>query len=356
MKKQTTQLRVEKLMEGLKDGEFFLVTDLRNVRYLSGYTGTSGYVLCSKSKAYFLTDFRYVEQAKKQCPHLELVVHKPIVWDSVAEIVEPAETLFVEEANLTLANYNTLKSKIKAEIKEGKGKVEKLRLIKSPEEIELISEAARITDEAFMEICGMIKPGVTEEEISRELEFSMKKKGASHASFDFIVASGVRGALPHGVATDKVIEEGEFVTLDIGAVYKGYHSDMTRTVAVGNISDELKNIYDIVSKAQMAALEAVAIGKTGAEIDQVARKNIADNGYGDYFGHGLGHGVGLDIHEGPRVSSASDTILEENMIITIEPGIYLPDVGGVRIEDLVVVEKTGARRLSLSTKDLIVLN
>lgn len=144
--------------------------------------------------------------------------------------------------------------------------------------------------------------------------------------------------------------------MDIGAVYQGYHSDMTRTVAVGEVSAELKKIYDIVYKAQMASLEAVAVGKTGAEIDKVARDIIQEHGYGDYFGHSLGHGVGLDIHEGPRVSAASDTVLEENMIITIEPGIYLPDVGGVRIEDLVVVEKTGARRLSLSSKDLIVLS
>lgn len=193
-------------------------------------------------------------------------------------------------------------------------------------------------------------------EIARELEFSMKRKGASHTSFDFIVASGPRGALPHGVASDRVIQEGEFVTMDIGAVYQGYHSDMTRTVAVGEVSAELKKIYDIVYKAQMASLEAVAVGKTGAEIDKVARDIIQEHGYGDYFGHSLGHGVGLDIHEGPRVSAASDTVLEENMIITIEPGIYLPDVGGVRIEDLVVVEKTGARRLSLSSKDLIVLS
>ena len=145
--------------------------------------------------------------------------------------------------------------------------------------------------------------------------------------------------MPHGVASDRVIQEGEFVTMDIGAVYQGYHSDMTRTVAVGEVSAELKKIYDIVYKAQMASLEAVAVGKTGAEIDKVARDIIQEHGYGDYFGHSLGHGVGLDIHEGPRVSAASDTVLEENMIITIEPGIYLPDVGGVRIEDLVVVEK-----------------
>lgn len=356
MEKTITELRVERLASGLKDGEFLLVTDLKNVRYLSGYTGTSGIVLLSSAKAYFLTDFRYVEQAKIQCPHLELVVHKPIVWDSVADLLGEAEVLYVEESNLTLASYNQLKSRIKAEIKEAKGPVEKLRMVKSPEEIELISIAARITDEAFMEICGMIKPGVTEMEIARELEFSMKRKGASHISFDFIVASGPRGALPHGVASDRVIQEGEFVTMDIGAVYQGYHSDMTRTVAVGEVSAELKKIYDIVYKAQMASLEAVAVGKTGAEIDKVARDIIQEHGYGDYFGHSLGHGVGLDIHEGPRVSAASDTVLEENMIITIEPGIYLPDVGGVRIEDLVVVEKTGARRLSLSSKDLIVLS
>lgn len=356
MEKQTTQLRVNKLMNELQDGEYLLVTDLKNVRYLSGYTGTSGYVLLSNTDAYFLTDFRYVEQAKAQAPHLKLVVHKPVVWDTIGELVTSAKNLLVEETNLTLESYNLLKARVKGEVQGVKGRVEKLRLIKDAEEINLIAEAARITDEAFMEICGMIKPGVTELEISREIEFSMKRRGASHVSFDFIVASGVRGAMPHGVASDKVITDGEFVTMDIGAVYKGYHSDMTRTVAVGNVSEELRKIYDIVYQAQIASLESVAIGKTGAEIDKIARDIISRHGYAENFGHGLGHGVGLDIHEAPRVSPNSEVVLEENMIITIEPGIYLPDVGGVRIEDLVVVEKTGPRRLSQSSKELIVLS
>lgn len=347
--------RIQKLMNELIDGQWFLVTDQINVRYLSGFTGTSGYVLVNNEKALFLTDFRYEQQAKTQSPHMDVVIHKPVVWDSIAELTTTGDTLLVEEENLTLGSFNQLKEKVKPSVKGTKGLVEKLRVIKDDNEIRLISEAARITDEAFMEICGMIKPGVSEKEIAQELEFSMRRKGASHVSFDFIVASGERGALPHGVATDKIIEKGEFVTLDIGAVFEGYHSDMTRTVAVGEVDSKLKEIYDIVLQAQIKSLESVRAGKTGLEVDKVARDIISENGYGDYFGHGLGHGVGLEIHEAPRVSPASEQILESNMIITIEPGIYLPSIGGVRIEDLVVVLEQGARVLSHSSKELIVL-
>ena len=347
--------RVQKLQDQLLAKQWFLVNDRKNVSYLSGFTGTSGYVLVSKNKGYFLTDFRYTEQAKLQCPHLEVVTHEQIVWDTIASLTQGAEVLFVEESHMTLEHYNQLSEKVKAEVKGSKNLVEDLRIVKDGDEIALIKEAARITDEAFEEICAIIKPGVTELELARELEFRMKKKGASHVAFDFIVASGKRGALPHGVATDKVIEAGELVTFDIGAVYKGYHSDMTRTVAVGTISSQLQEIYEIVLTAQKEALNAVEAGKTGYEIDKVARDIISEAGYGEYFGHGLGHGVGLDIHEEPRVSPNGKTVLKQNMGITIEAGIYLPGVGGVRIEDLVVVETTGATRLSLSSKELIVL-
>lgn len=347
--------RVEKVQAELTPLQWFFVTDPKNVRYLSGFTGTSGYVLLNKSKAYFLTDFRYTEQAKKQCSHLETVIHKPLVFDSVAELTKGAESLLVEAGNLTWENYQKLQERLESTVKGTKDLVEKLRIVKDKTEIALIEEAARITDEAFLEVCDFIKPGVREKDIARELEFAMKRKGASQVAFDFIVASGERGALPHGVASDKTVKAGEFVTLDIGAVYEGYHSDMTRTVAVGQGDGFLKEIYEIVLKAQEEALKAVKAGKSSFEIDKIARDIITDLGYGEDFGHGLGHGVGLDIHEQPRISPQADTILEENMIITIEPGIYLPQKGGVRIEDLVVVEAEGARRLSLSSKELIVL-
>ncbi len=347
--------RVEKVQAELAPEQWFLVTDHKNVRYLSGFTGTSGYVLLNQREAYFLTDFRYAEQAKRQCPHLEIVIYKPHVFDSVVELTKGAKTLLVEAGNITLENYQKLQEKLKTAVIGTKDLVEKLRMVKDQKEIALIEEAARITDEAFLEVCDFIKPGVREKDIARELEFAMKRKGASQVAFDFIVASGERGALPHGVASDKIIKAGEFVTLDIGAVYEGYHSDMTRTVAVEQADDFLKEIYEIVLNSQEQALKAVKAGKSGFEIDKIARDIITDSGYGENFGHGLGHGVGLDIHEQPRVSPQADTILEENMIITIEPGIYLPQKGGVRIEDLVVVEAEGARRLSLSLKELIVL-
>ena len=347
--------RIKKVMTELESGVWFLVTDRRNVRYLSGFTGTSGYVLLGDGKAYFITDFRYTEQAKSQCPHLEVVTHGQNVWDLVSSLTAKAKELLVEENQITLSMYKELQEKVKAEVKGTKGRVEKLRIVKDATEIALIKKAAQITDEAFEEICGMIKPGVTEKQISQELEFAMMRKGASHVAFDFIVASGVRGALPHGVASDKVIQSGEFVTMDIGAVYEGYYSDMTRTVAVGPLDERLQEIYNIVLHAQEESLKAVEAGKSCREIDKIARDIISAAGYGDYFGHGLGHGVGLDIHEEPRVSPFGEEILKENMIITIEPGIYLPRIGGVRIEDLVLVETAGASRLSLSSKELIVL-
>ena len=233
--------------------------------------------------------------------------------------------------------------------------IEKLRMIKTDDEIRTIRRAAEIADEAFSHILTFIKPGVTELEVSNELEFFMRRLGASESSFDTIVASGKRSALPHGVATGKTIENGDMVTLDFGALYDGYVSDITRTVAVGEPTEELKKIYHIVLEAQMRACSALKPGMTGKEADAVARDYIKDHGYGEAFGHSTGHGIGLEVHEGPGLSFRSDTVLKPGMVVTVEPGIYVPGLGGVRIEDDVLITEDGCELLTSSPKELIIL-
>jgi Xaa-Pro aminopeptidase len=233
--------------------------------------------------------------------------------------------------------------------------VEKLRLLKSVEEIEKIRRAAEISDAAFDFIQQVIRPGVTELEISNELEHFMKRKGASRGAFSFIVASGHRGALPHGVASEKIIEKGDMVTLDFGAVYEGYCSDITRTLAVGEVNPKLIEIYNIVRNALQLTLKHLKVGMTGKEVDAIARDYIAEKGYGDYFGHGLGHGIGLNIHEDPFFSKNSEELLQTGMVVTIEPGIYIPELGGIRIEDDVLMKEDGIEILTHSPKELIIL-
>lgn len=235
------------------------------------------------------------------------------------------------------------------------GVVEKLRLIKTESEIKILKEAADIADAAFKHILEFIRPGVTELEVSNELEFFMRKAGAISSSFDIIVASGYRSALPHGVASDKIIETGDFVTLDFGAYYKGYVSDITRTVAVGKPDDKLKEIYGIVLEAQLRGLAGIKPGMTGKEADALTRNFIAQKGYGENFGHSTGHGIGLEVHEGPALSIKSDTVLEPGMVVTVEPGIYIPGLGGVRIEDDTLITKDHNETLNHSTKELIIL-
>ncbi|HWQ62334.1 MAG TPA: aminopeptidase P family protein, partial [Negativicutes bacterium] len=234
--------------------------------------------------------------------------------------------------------------------------LDKLRMVKDEAELAALRVAVRLADAAFDHILAYIRPGVSEREIALELEFFMRKKGAEKAAFDIIVASGQRSALPHGLAGDKRIAAGEFVTMDFGAVYEGYHSDITRTVVVGKASSRQREIYDLVRAAQQAGLDAITAGRPGCEVDGAARRVIGDAGYGEYFGHGLGHGVGLAIHEEPRLSPVGDVVLAPNMTVTVEPGVYLPDWGGVRIEDTVVVTANGVQILTASSKELIQLD
>lgn len=327
-----------------------------NRRYLSGFTGSAGYVVITEKKNLFITDFRYVQQSNKQCKGFEIIEHTNDrkIYDILNEL--GLKKLGFEDGFMTVSQYKDFEEKLNdVELIPLKDTLPKIRAIKDEDEINEIRKAAEIADKTFEYICGILKPGITEWEVSLEIEAFMKKNGASGTSFESIVASGVRSSLPHGIASHKVIEDGDFVTLDFGCIYNGYCSDMTRTVVIGKASDKQKEIYNIVLEAQEAALKAIKSGVTGFEADKVARDIIKEKGYGDYFGHGLGHGVGLEVHESPRLSPLGKDTLRENMVVTDEPGIYVPDFGGVRIEDLVVVKEDGCEILSKSPKHLIEL-
>lgn len=351
--------KLSKLRSALEEHQIdaLLITSGHNRRYITDFTGTAGVAIVSKDQAVFITDFRYTEQAAKQIQNFEIVQHTKTMLEEVSVQLEKMNVKKVgfEKDDMSYAMYESYKKAVNTELVPVSGLIEKIRLIKTPQEITIIKAAADIAEAAFEHILTFIAPGKTELEVSNELEFFMRKQGATSSSFDIIVASGLRSALPHGVATDKVIEKGDFVTLDFGALYNGYVSDVTRTVAVGEPSEKLKEIYQVVLDAQLLSLEKIKPGMTGIEADAIARDYIKFKGYGEAFGHSLGHGIGLEVHEGPGLSFRSETVLEEGMVITIEPGIYLPGIGGVRIEDDAVVTATGLEKLTHSTKELLIL-
>jgi Xaa-Pro aminopeptidase len=334
-----------------------LVTNEYNRRYMTGFTGTAGVALIGLKQAVFITDFRYVEQATKQVEGYEIVQHTNGIIEEVAKQAEKMgiKKLGIEQEHVSYAMFKAYEKAVSAQLVPISGAVEKLRLIKSEAEIKILKEAAEIADAAFRHILDFIRPGIREIDVANELEFFMRKQGATSSSFDMIVASGVRSALPHGVATDKVIEKGEFVTLDFGAYYKGYCSDITRTIAVGEVSDELKRIYDVVLQAQLRGVEGIRAGMTGREADALTRDYISACGYGEYFGHSTGHGLGMEVHESPALSMKSEMILQPGMVVTVEPGIYIAGLGGVRIEDDIVITTDGNERLTHSPKELIIL-
>ncbi|WP_059171103.1 Xaa-Pro peptidase family protein [Bacillus sp. FJAT-27445] len=352
-------VKVEKLRNefGKLGIDGMLITSGFNRRYMSNFTGSAGTVLISADKALFITDFRYVEQASKQCEGFEVVRHNGTMQEEVAHQAKllGIAKLGFEQNHVTYGLYKSYEKVFEGELVPVDGAIEKLRLIKTDAEIKILKEAAGIADAAFTHILEFIRPGKTELEVSNELEFFMRKAGASSSSFDIIVASGYRSALPHGVASEKVIEAGDFVTLDYGAYYKGYVSDITRTVSVGAADQKLRDIYDIVLEAQLRGMAGIKPGMTGKEADALTRNLIAEKGYGEYFGHSTGHGIGLEVHEGPSLSRISETVLEPGMVVTVEPGIYIPGLGGVRIEDDTVITLDHNESLTHSTKELIIL-
>lgn len=335
-----------------------LITRPENRRYMTGFTGSAGVAVVSRDHAYFITDFRYVEQATSEAPEFLVVQHGLKIADSVREIVEEAgiSKLGFERDVITYKQHDTFSSALPGiDLVPTEGIVETLRAVKDEHEIDAIRKAEAIGDAAFSHVLDIMKPGMTEIEVALEIEWFMRKNGAEGIGFDVIVASGERGAMPHGVASSKKLVEGELVVMDFGAVYQGYRGDMTRTVSLGKASPEQRRLYDIVLRAQEAALQGILPGRTGKEIDSIARKIIEGAGYGENFGHGLGHGVGLAVHEEPRLSVTATEELLPGMVVTVEPGIYVPGFAGVRIEDLVVVDESGIRNLTSSPKELIEL-
>jgi len=352
--------RLKKIREYIdKNGiDAVLITKRENITWLSGFSGTSAWLVLSREESVLITDFRYEEQAARQAPLFNVRIFKGDPCNAIKELIDRFDIrkLGFEEYHVTCEQYSEYTNKLDpVEMVPLGGLIQKLREIKDPEEISFVKKAVAIADKAFSRILDYIRPGVTELEIAAELEYFMRKEGSSAPSFETIVASGLRSSMPHGLASEKKIAPGDPVTMDFGATYSGYCSDLTRTVFVGQPSDELRKIYGIVLEAQLKAEEALRAGLYGKDIDSVARKIISDYGYGDCFGHGLGHGVGKEIHEEPRLSPSGLKKLEPGMIVTIEPGIYDNKIGGVRIEDMAVVTENGAEILTRSPKQMIVL-
>lgn len=334
-----------------------IINKPENRRYFSGFTGTSGILLISLKAAALITDFRYVEQANKQATCFTIIEHKKSIIEMLAEVMQTnGFTKIGFEGDFFTYNEFANLAKLIRDIQLKPVELDGLRSVKDTSEIDDLKKAVAISDKAFAHILSFIKPGISEMEVAVELENCMRRLGSQKPAFDTIIASGIRSSLPHGVASEKKIANGDFVTMDFGAVYNGYHSDITRTVCVGKANAKQKEIYQLVLEAHLAGEAAISIHKTGKEIDTEVRQIIINAGYGQYFGHGLGHGVGLAIHEFPRLSPSSTCDnLRENMVVTVEPGVYLPDWGGVRIEDTVVVTTNGCEVLTKSSKHLIEL-
>ena len=349
----------DKMKKENKEIEGFLVTNLKNLNYLSGFDGEGAALIGVSGKNYLLTDSRYTEQAQKESPDFKIITDEPKKKNArilaLKKILEKnkIKKIAFESNNLSYADFKKYSESFEStEFLPTENIIEKIRMIKDKEEIIKIKKAAQITTESLKDVFEIIKPGIRELDIASELAYTMRKKGAQKEAFETIVVSGERSSLPHGKPSEKKITEGELIIIDVGANYQNYNSDITRTIIMGNENEKQKEIFSIGLEAQKAALEFLKPGVKCKEVDSVARGIIEKKGYGEYFGHGLGHGVGLDIHELPRVSFSDDTVLLPGMVVTIEPGIYLPGVGGVRIEDSVLITESGYEILTWFPKIL----
>lgn len=354
---------IDQLLKKLPESvDSALIITPHNRRYFTGFHSSDGFLLATRSGSVFYTDSRYIEAAEKTITCCDAIEGKD-VFRQIKDylIAAGAKNIAIEASGITVAQFDNLKNN------EHLGDFElicdssldnainALRCIKTPDEVTKIKEAQKIAEDGFLHMLDFIKKGRTEKEVQLELDFFMLKNGAEALSFETIAVSGVNSSMPHGVPTEKVIEDGDFVTLDFGAVVDGYHSDMTRTVAVGHVSDEQRFIYDTVLKAQEASLAVLKAGLSCFDGDKAARDVIADAGFGEYFGHGTGHGVGIEIHELPNLSPKSKMTLEAGNIVTVEPGIYIPGKFGVRIEDMAYITADGCENLTNSEKSLIIL-
>ncbi|MGI6085722.1 MAG: M24 family metallopeptidase [Acetivibrionales bacterium] len=354
--------RLRKLRDLLieKNCDSCLILGRANTLYYSGFTGSTSYLLVGIDKAWLIVDFRYAIQAREQVnDEVEVIDINESFYSALREIIRnnSIDIIGFEGQVLTVSEYNRIKAEI-AEIKSLislESSIDRIRIIKDSEEIEDIQQAVLLGDKVFEHIIKYVKPGMKETELAAEIEYKMKKLGAKKPSFETIVAAGSRSAMCHGTATENVLKNGDAVVLDFGVIYRNYCSDMTRTIFIGEPNKELRKIYDIVITAQQAALNGIISGMSGYQADKIARDIIEANGYREAFGHSLGHGVGIEIHEAPRLSANSDDILEDGMVFSIEPGIYVEGLGGVRIEDLVVLTDGKIRNFTTSPKDMIII-
>ena len=350
--------RVSRLRGSVLNGprSAVLISSRVNCHYLSGFTGSNGYLLVAESRAVIFTDFRYLEQAKNECPGFE-VVQISGGYEPLAKVVTDMslECVSFESLHTSYAHHQRIRSALTDRIflNPAEGAVERLRSTKDESEIELLEAAVNLADSAMEQALQSVHTGVTEIEIAKVIEACLRELGADAVAFDTIVGAGVNGAMPHHRADQTLIKKGDPVVIDMGALFKGYRSDLTRTVLAdpsGKDNEKFEEIYGIVLESQLAAEKAAEPGMKAADLDKISRGVIKKSGYGTYFGHGLGHGVGLDIHERPMVVPSSSDVIEVGSVFTIEPGIYLPDWGGVRIEDVLLMEESGPRVLTKSPK------
>lgn len=355
--------RINKLRKSLDvSNEGIVLTNEVNIGYFCGFFHSEGVMLITMNEAYLFVDFRYKEAAQNKAKACKVICFNKF-YDELTNVIHNnnVNSLYFELSNISVARFNLFKNKLESknieclESNKIDSVISEIRIIKTQDEINCIQKAQQITEKSYLEVLNYLKPGVTEKQISARLEFLMKQNGAEDISFDLITITGSKTSLPHGVPSDDFVKEGDFFTFDIGAIYNGYHSDTTRTVAIGYATDEMTGVYNIVLEAQQKALKQIKAGILCSEVDFAARSVIENYGYGKYFGHATGHGVGLDIHEMPTVSYRSDTVLKAGMIITDEPGIYLPNKFGVRIEDMVLVTENGHKNFVSLPKELIVI-
>lgn len=350
--------RVQQLLKKLSI-DAILISNGNNMRYVSGFAGETGYIYISEKRHAVVTDFRYTIQAEMEADGYEVITIGNGGYEETLNNIlkeEKIGRLGFEAEDMLYANYSSLKDKLLVdELVPIGSEITAMRRIKTANELEMIKKAEAIGDQVFIEILDYLQPGMTEIEVAARIEYLLKLKGAQGISFNAIVASGINSSMPHAVPSHKKIEKGDFLTMDFGCIYEGYCSDMTRTIVIGKASQKQKEVYETVLKAQLAALDFIKAGLKGKEVDKVARDIIYQAGYEGCFGHGLGHSVGLFIHENPRLSMLEEDVLEEGMVETVEPGIYIKGFGGVRIEDLVVVTKEGHENYTFSEKKLIEL-
>ena len=363
MNESLIENRINKLKSVIVNSdEAILLTNEVNIGYFCGFFNSEGYLLITVNRTILFVDFRYFEAAQKFSKCCEVICFNRLTDDLIAVLkTEDIKNIYFEISNISLARYSFFKTNlekhsincINSDLVDKK--ISEIRIIKDKTELEKIAQAQQITEKSYIEVLNFLKPGVTERQISVELEHQIKLNGGFDISFELITITGKKTSLPHGIPSDDVVREGDFFTFDIGSIYEGYHSDTTRTIAVKSASEEMQRVYNIVLRGQIAALKVIKAGAKCSDVDKAARDIINNEGFGDYFGHATGHGVGLEIHEAPTVSMRSDTVLQEGMVITDEPGIYLPNKFGVRIEDMVCVTKQGCENFVSLPKELIIV-